>query len=103
MNYIGSKHSLLPFLEEGISDVAGINPGAVFIDLFAGTGAVGTHFKRLGYRVLSNDIQKYSYVLNRHYIGNNRTPSFSELVKEFPELRGMTSEDRVIKICEHLS
>lgn len=72
MNYIGSKHSLLPFLHETIAQVTGLKPGdeAVFADLFSGTGAVGASFKEKGCRVLANDLQHYSYVLNKHKIGN---------------------------------
>ncbi len=72
MNYIGSKYSLIDFLKETIEVVVGIenNKGKIFADLFAGTGIVGSTFKELGYTVIANDIQHYSYVLNRHLIEN---------------------------------
>jgi adenine-specific DNA-methyltransferase len=70
MNYIGSKYSLLDFLKNTIISVAGNPRGMVFADLFAGTGIVGGTFKGIGCRVIANDIQHYSYALNRHYIGN---------------------------------
>ncbi|MDR1740992.1 MAG: DNA adenine methylase [Synergistaceae bacterium] len=71
MNYIGSKYSLLPFLEQTIADVVACSAsGGVFADLFAGTGAVAGTFKRKGYRVIANDIQHYAYTLNRHYVEN---------------------------------
>ncbi len=70
MNYIGSKHSLLGFLTETMTAVAGDPSGCDFADLFAGTGAVGSAFRAKGCRVVSNDIQYYSYVLNRHLIEN---------------------------------
>ena len=70
MKYIGSKYLLMDFLTETISTVAGNDNKKVFADLFAGTGVVGKTFKEKGYRVLSNDIQYYSYVLNRHLIEN---------------------------------
>jgi adenine-specific DNA-methyltransferase len=70
MNYIGSKYSLLEFIGGIISDVAGNPRGAVFADLFAGTGVVGSAFKKMGFKVIANDIQHYSYALNRHYVGN---------------------------------
>ena len=43
MNYIGSKLSLLDFLEESINKVVDKNCHT-FCDLFAGTGAVGVYF-----------------------------------------------------------
>lgn len=73
MNYIGSKYSLLDFLKSTIETVTGYNDGTpyVFADLFAGTGVVGSEYKKKGCRVIANDIQYYSYVLSRHYIGND--------------------------------
>ena len=69
MNYIGSKYSLLPFLDECISRVAGdYTQPTVLCDLFAGTGAVGKYFKKKGFQIIANDLQYYSYVLNRQYI-----------------------------------
>jgi len=72
MNYIGSKYSLIDFLIDTISAVVGQkqNDKLVFADLFAGTGVVGSTFKSKGYRVIANDIQHYSYVLNKHLIEN---------------------------------
>lgn len=69
MNYIGSKLSLLNFLIDSIEQVSG-NNGEVFADLFAGTGVVGSAFKKKGFKVIANDIQHYSYVLNKHFIEN---------------------------------
>lgn len=71
MNYIGSKYSLMDFLETTIEEVTGYKNGDyVFADLFAGTGVVGQTYKSKGCTVIANDIQYYSYVLNKHYIEN---------------------------------
>lgn len=74
MNYIGSKYSLIDFIVSSIESVVGNDSanGKVFADLFAGTGIVGATFKRMGYKVIANDIQYYSFVLNKHYIENNQ-------------------------------
>ena len=72
MNYIGSKFSLLDFLRASISAATGYkeNDSYVFADLFAGTGVVGAAYKAGGCKVIANDIQYYSYILNKHYIEN---------------------------------
>lgn len=72
MNYIGSKYSLLDFLVTTIETVTGYQKGDHFVfgDLFAGTGVVGQTYKTRGCKVIANDIQYYSYVLNRHFIEN---------------------------------
>lgn len=102
MNYIGSKFSLLKFLDQSIVSIAGDKPG-VFLDLFAGTGAVGAHFKKRGYSVVANDFQHYSYVLNRHYIGNSSKLTFRNLNKEIPALASMSEQERAGFICNYLS
>lgn len=72
MNYIGSKYSLIDFLEATIAEVTGYKEGDhyIFGDLFAGTGIVGQTYKAKGCTVIANDVQYYSYVLNKHYIEN---------------------------------
>ena len=102
MNYIGSKASLLDFLEQSMEKVVD-KKGGVFCDLFAGTGAVGSHFKKKGYKVIANDIQYYSYVLNRHYIGNHKNMAFSGLVREIPALKSVGVAARKDHVCAHLS
>ncbi|MBU4360812.1 DNA adenine methylase [Candidatus Parcubacteria bacterium] len=102
MNYIGSKLSLLKFLEESIEKVAGKN-NQVFCDLFAGTGAVGSYFKEKGYSVIANDIQYYSFVLNKHYIENHKILNFKNLIKKIPELKDIKAKERGKFVCEYLS
>lgn len=71
MNYIGSKQKLSPWIKSIIdgSYLGNLNE-AVFADIFAGTGQVARHFKKHVKKVIVNDLEGYSYVLNKHYIGN---------------------------------
>ena len=72
MNYIGSKFSLLGFLDESISSVVGGDlSNLTFCDMFAGTGVVGAYFKNCVKKLIANDIEPYSYALNNHYIKND--------------------------------
>lgn len=91
MNYIGSKYSLLDFLHETIAEVTGFKDGDefVFADLFAGTGTVGSSYKKKGCNVISNDIQYYSYVLNRHYIENSPPLDTENLLERLNNLEGI--------------
>lgn len=90
MNYIGSKFSLLDFIHNTISQVTGYENGEdyIFADLFAGTGVVGASYRKQGCRVISNDIQYYSYVLNRYFIQNETNPDF-ELLNYLNSLSGI--------------
>lgn len=89
MNYIGSKLSLLPFLDEVFRQVAD-GSEKVFCDLFAGTGAVGRHFKARGLRVIANDLQYYAYALNKAYLEINETPDFAGLRAHSGEADALT-------------
>ena len=102
MNYIGSKLSLLKFLEESINKVVDKNCH-VFCDLFAGTGIVGSYFKKKGYNIIANDIQYYSFVLNKHYIENHQNLQFDELKKILPELSKIEIGERKNFVCNYLS
>ena len=102
MNYIGSKLSLLEFLEKSIEKIVDKN-SRVFCDLFAGTGAVGTYFKRKGYKVIANDIQYYSFVLNKQYIENHQHLKFTKITKILPELNNIEITKRKSFVCDYLS
>ena len=72
MNYIGSKFKLSSWIKEEIVNVVGQDlSDKVFCDIFAGTGIVGRSFKKDVKKVIANDLEHYSYVLNRNYIGNH--------------------------------
>ena len=74
MNYIGSKLKLCQdFLPSTIKAVCGDDLSQkTFCDIFAGTGIVGRTFKTSVKKVIANDIEYYSYVLNKNYIGNQQ-------------------------------
>lgn len=72
MNYIGSKFKLSSWIEEEVKNVVGADLSQkVFCDIFAGTGIVGRTFKKDVKQVISNDLEHYSYVLNKNYIENS--------------------------------
>lgn len=98
MNYIGSKFSLLDFLDKSINDVLSKNKEIkpklkmIFADLFAGTGCVGGYFKSQGYSIIANDIQYYSYVITKHMIENNGNldkDRMNVLINELNSLEGI--------------
>ena len=83
MNYIGSKHRLSDFIKTTIQETVGDNLSSkVFCDLFAGTGIVGRTFKNSVKQVIANDLEYYSYVLNRNYIENHRSLKTSDYITE---------------------
>ena len=90
MNYIGSKHTLSKFIKNTIlktveEDISQI----VFCDLFAGTGAISKTFKPIVKQVITNDIEYYSFVLNRNYVGNHSKYDYSNFLNTLNELEGV--------------
>lgn len=72
MNYIGSKHKLSIFIKNTIYSVVGKDlSDKIICDIFAGTGIIGRNFKQEAKKVISNDFEYYSFVLNKNYIGNH--------------------------------
>lgn len=93
--YIGNKRKLLPLITEAIGHTgiararaeaavpaarAGFAiPPATFFDVFAGSGVVSRLAKTMGFRVIANDWEPYSEIINAAYIGSNAPPPFARL------------------------
>ncbi len=80
MRFIGNKEKLLDTIYRTVVDT-GIKDGS-FCDFFAGTGSVGRFFKQKGFKVISNDLLYFSYVLQKAYIINNTDPKFTKILKK---------------------
>ncbi|HET8803929.1 MAG TPA: DNA adenine methylase [Aequorivita sp.] len=88
MNYIGSKHKLSNFILETVTETCGKDlSNKIFCDLFAGTGIVGRNFKPFVKQVIANDVEYYSFVLNRNYIGNHIAFEDEDFIKELNSLK----------------
>lgn len=97
MNYIGSKNKLSDFIKKSIYSIVGSNlSDKIFCDLFAGTGIVGRNFKTEVKQIISNDMEYYSFVLNRNYIQNHHFFEYQDLIEELnqiEELKGFVFEE----------
>ncbi len=89
MNYIGSKYKLSDFISNSVKSIVGDDlSDKIFCDLFAGTGVVGRNFKKEVKKVISNDMEFYSYVLNKNYIENHEFLDEEIYIKELNETNG---------------
>ena len=75
--YIGNKRKLLPLIRRAIA-VTRVRQG-VFYDAFAGSTVVSRLAKTLGYKVIANDWEPYSYYMSLAYLKINRPPEFRAL------------------------
>lgn len=82
MNYIGSKFSILSYIDEVIEDFTDQKKDITFCDIFAGTGVVSKYFKEKDYNIIANDIQYFSYVILKGLIENSDELKFEKLTKK---------------------
>ena len=99
MRYYGCKTKLLNYIEDVVRSL-NLPPGSTFFDIFSGTATVGIHFKKLGYKVYSNDFLEFAYAMANCYIETNTQPSFKGLKNE---ISGKVDSNKVIKYLNKLS
>lgn len=76
--YLGNKRRLLDLIGSAIAATAP-PAGALFLDLFAGSGVVSRYAKQLGLTVVANDWEPYCRAINTCAISCNRAPPFAAL------------------------
>ena len=79
MRFIGNKTKLLKDILKVIDENCD-GKEEIFCDLFSGTTSVSRFFKNR-YKIISNDMLYFSYVLQMGVIGNNEIPEFTKLKK----------------------
>lgn len=102
MNYIWSKLSLLKFIEEKINKIVW-DKNYIFSDLFAGTWIVARFFKEKWHQIIANDLQYYSYALNRNYIWNHTDLYFAGIRDEVTDLFVSDVNTHKEVVCKYLN
>lgn len=72
--YLGNKKDLLGEIADVVGTCA--PAGGTVCDIFSGTLAVSLELKRLGYKVVANDINLFSSVYGRAFLINSEVPVF---------------------------
>ena len=74
ITYIGNKRSLLGDIKSAIDEVVEKlgkeNKDITVLDLFSGSGIVARLLKDSGYKVLANDLEGYTAMINSCYLSN---------------------------------
>lgn len=81
ITYIGNKRSLLFLIGEGL-EIARKRLGRDRLssfDVFSGSGVVARYLKRFSHRLIANDLEDYSSVINRCYLTNRSEVDPDEL------------------------
>jgi adenine-specific DNA-methyltransferase len=85
ITYIGNKRALLSFIGNGLDIVIGrLNSSKLKIfDVFSGSGIVSRYFKRYSSKLIVNDLEKYSNVINNCYLSNYSDVDIHQLLKHY--------------------
>ena len=86
LNYIGSKKTLIPFIEKVIDENIS-KDDLIFGDLFAGTGIVGQTLSKK-FRIISNDIEYYSFVVNNAVLKCSYSEELQKKIDDLNKLEG---------------
>jgi adenine-specific DNA-methyltransferase len=107
LNYIGSKKSLLEFIDYVIQKI-NLNFEQInkikFLDGFSGSGIVGKYFnQKYGYNVFSNDMEYYSYILSYALLKVQYTDKLKIFIEQLNLLTKPIDEIKFNLITEHYS
>jgi adenine-specific DNA-methyltransferase len=95
IKYLGNKRSLLPFIGTGLNKVLlrlNKNKAKIF-DVFSGSGVVARYLKGYSQKIIVNDLEKYSEVINTCYLSNFSEINKQKLLEYYNKLLNQLKED----------
>lgn len=93
ITYIGSKRALLDFIGKGIIKVKKkLNKDKLVIfDVFSGSGVTARYFKQYTDKLIVNDIEDYSRVVNNCYLANRSELDEKQIIDFYNNLNAELS------------
>lgn len=83
IRYMGNKTKMLEDINALI--ISMVPKGSLICDIMAGTNSVGMSLKN-DFKIVTNDVEYYSYVLSRALISNNYLNDLDQLALEFDKI-----------------
>lgn len=89
ITYIGNKRSLLGFIGDAVAIVKKKlkKEKLDVVDIFSGSGIVSRYMKQHSSKIIANDLEDYSYVLNKCYLSNKNEVDMDELISWYNYLK----------------
>lgn len=89
ITYIGNKRSLLGFIGDAVAIVKKElkKEKLDVVDIFSGSGIVSRYLKQHSSKIIANDLEDYSYVLNKCYLSNKNEVDMDELISWYNYLK----------------
>lgn len=83
ITYLGNKRSLIKFIDNVVQIVKQElgKDKLLIVDGFSGSGAVARYFKEHASLLITNDLEKYSKIINQSFLTNNDDVDFGEIQK----------------------
>ena len=97
ITYLGNKRSLLPFIEIGLSKVmARLNRNKIkTFDVFSGSGIIARYLKSYSSKIIVNDLEKYSEVINNCYLSNFSEVNMHKLLEYYNKMLIQLEEEKL--------
>lgn len=95
ITYLGNKRGLLNFIDsvvKVVKDKSG-KEKLIILDGFSGSGCVARYMKQHSSKIMTNDLEKYSYIINRTFLKNKSQINYdllNEYIKQINETRHRT-------------
>lgn len=93
LTYIGNKRTLLEDIENEVLEIIphlGRKP--IIFDVFSGSGIVARMLKKYSSHIITNDLEKYSYIINKAYLSNKSEFDEEQFDKCLNEVREVISK-----------
>ena len=89
ITYIGNKRALLGFIGDAVAIVKKKlkKEKLDIVDIFSGSGIVSRYLKQYSSKIIANDLEEYSYVLNKCYLSNKNEIDMDELISWYNYLK----------------
>lgn len=99
ITYIGNKRSLLEFIGKGIDRVRQRldKKRITSFDVFSGSGIVARYLKKYSEKIICNDLEEYSSVINRCYLANGSSVDWKLLDHWFAWLEAGLTEQNLVE------
>ena len=99
ITYLGNKRSLLSFIGNAIKivlDELGVDKIDTF-DVFAGSGIVSRFLKQYSNNLYTNDLEDYSYTINKCYLTNENEINLQELHNWYEKITKLLNNNKLIQ------
>jgi adenine-specific DNA-methyltransferase len=97
ITYIGNKRNVQPFIKTGIAKVLSrLDKDSIkTFDVFSGSGIVARFLKSYSSKIIVNDLEEYSKVINHCYLSNASEIDIPQITKYHEELLNQLDEDKL--------